>query len=225
MSILIWDFDNTLAYRDGMWTKSLYEVLKRNDFIVSEDDIRPHFQDGFPWHRHKEVHKDYFNGLSWWEYVNTIILNALLKIGIEKQSAIELTRQFKDEYLDISKWYLFEDTVRTLEKSISEEYSNYILSNHTPELIDIIEGLGIQKYFKKIISSAVVGYEKPNKLIFEEVSKHFEKDLKVYMIGDSYSADIQGALNYGFEAILVRQENKANYKNYSSNLDGIWEFI
>lgn len=48
---------------------------------------------------------------------------------------------------------------------------------------------------------------------------------KIYMIGDSYSADVQGALNCGIDAILVRQDNKYNYEKYSVDLDGIWKYV
>jgi putative hydrolase of the HAD superfamily len=29
---LIFDFDNTLAYRDGMWTATIYEILQENGY-------------------------------------------------------------------------------------------------------------------------------------------------------------------------------------------------
>lgn len=88
----------------------------------------------------------------------------------------------------------------------------------------LVEGLGIKEYFKFIITSANVGYDKPNIKIFEEVLKYGTYD-EYYMIGDSYTADIIGAKNIGFNAILVRKENSMNYKNYSKDLNGIWKFI
>lgn len=226
MAILVWDFDNTLAYRDGMWTRSLYHVLKRNGYNhISEDDLRPHFQKGFPWHRHSESHADYFEGRTWWEYTNTIIKQALLVNGIVDAKATELTNQMKDEYLDIQKWCLFDDTIRNLEEAIQRGHSNYILSNHVPELNQLVQGLGIDQYFTKVISSAEVGYEKPNCMIFNSLLNGVDKESAIYMIGDSYSADVIGALNCGLFAILVRQANPSNYQAYSIDLDGIWKYI
>ena len=226
MAIIVWDFDNTLAYRDGMWTRSLYNVLKNNGYDqISEDDIRPHFREGFPWHRYEESHKDYFEGRTWWEYANTIIKQALLINGVADSEATVLSTQFKSEYLDIQKWNLFDDTIRNLEESSRRGHYNYILSNHVPELSVLVKGLSIDKYFSKVISSAEVGYEKPNTMIFKELFKYIDHESKIYMIGDSYAADVQGAIKCGFDAILVRQDNKTNYVNYSVDLDGIWKYI
>lgn len=223
---LLWDFDNTLAKRDGMWTKSLCNVLINNgykDFKVQL--ISDSFSTGFPWHRYEEAHTDYFNNMNWWDYINTLISKALYAIGVDNQNENnKLVNQFKEEYLRIDAWSLFDDTIHCLKHSVNMGYNNIILSNHTPELEMLVEGLGIKEYFKFIITSANVGYDKPNMKIFEEVFKYGTYD-EYYMIGDSYSADIIGANNIGFNAILVRKENSMNYKNYSKDLNGIWKFI
>ena len=46
------------------------------------------------------------------------------------------------------------------------------------------------------------------------------------MVGDSYDADVLGAVNAGINAaILVRKENSHNYKQYCKNLVDIFEFL
>ncbi len=45
------------------------------------------------------------------------------------------------------------------------------------------------------------------------------------MVGDSYDADILGAVNAGINAILLRKENSHNYKQYCENLVDIFEFL
>jgi len=62
-------------------------------------------------------------------------------------------------------------------------------------------------------------------MIFKELLKYVSIETKIFMIGDSYTADIQGALNCGLDAIMVRQENKANYKKHCYDLDGIRKYI
>lgn len=223
---ILWDFDNTLAYRDGKWTKSLCNVLVNNGYNeFNHESISNTFKTGFPWHRYEEAHSDYFNNMSWWEYVNTLISKAIFAVGIiDAEENKRLTNQFKKEYMRIDSWSLYDDTIRNLEYSISLGYKNVILSNHIPELELLGEGLGITKYFESVITSAKVGYEKPNRKIFEEVFKLSRND-EYYMIGDNYSADVVGGINSGFNSILVRKENTMNYNKYSKDLDGIWEFI
>lgn len=223
---IIWDFDNTLAYRDGMWTQSIVNILNRNGYKDFDSTvISKALKTGYPWHLYKQAHSEYFNGLSWWEYINTLISKALYTVGIiDVCENAKLTSQFKEEYLRREAWFLYEDTIKNLGKSMSLGYTNVILSNHVPELAVLVEYLGIKKYFKAVISSANVGYDKPNANIYKEVYKLGEFD-EYYMIGDNYIADVKGALDFGFNAILVRKENTMDYEYYSKDLDGIWEFI
>ncbi|MDA3846249.1 MAG: HAD-IA family hydrolase [Vallitaleaceae bacterium] len=223
---LLWDFDNTLAKRNGMWTKSLCNVLDNNGFDnYNVKEIGEIFSSGFPWQRYNEAHNDYFEGKSWWEYVNEIISSGLSNVGVDDLDMnLSLTLQFRDEYLKMGEWKLFDDTLEALQKSQNLGYTNMIVSNHVPELIELVEGLGISEYFISVINSADVGYEKPNPRLFEETAKYGQFEY-YYMIGDSYRADIEGALNFGFKAILVRSENTHNYPLFSKDLSGIWKFI
>jgi putative hydrolase of the HAD superfamily len=45
------------------------------------------------------------------------------------------------------------------------------------------------------------------------------------MIGDSYEADVGGALRAGIKAILVRKPNLKEYKWYSKSLENIAPLI
>lgn len=223
---LIWDFDNTLAARDGMWTKSLCTVLHNHGYTdFNQALISECFSSGFPWQRHDEPHRDYFHGLDWWAYIHTLIYKALLAIGFTDDNENQkLVMAFKEEYLRLSAWRVYDDTIATLKIAMDKGYVNVILSNHVPELYQLVAGLGLSGYFEGIISSANVGFEKPNKNLFNEVFKHHKHD-DYYMIGDNYHADVQGALAVGIKGILVRSSNTHHYEQYSERLSGIWAFI
>ncbi|MEH2378333.1 MAG: HAD-IA family hydrolase [Nostoc sp.] len=101
-----------------------------------------------------------------------------------------------------------------------------MLSNHIPELNDIIENLGIRDYFTEIYTSGKIGYEKPNIKFYDYVINDLNlENKKCIMIGDSYDADIAGALRAGIKAILVRKPNEKNYRFYCKNIRGIIEII
>lgn len=226
MATLIWDFDETLAYRDGKWTRSMYEILVRNGYEhLSEDDVRPYFKSGLPWHRSDEAHMEYFLDEDWWTHITEVIRLKLTQLGFDEYQSKRLSGQFRAEYLDLSKWHLYEDTLEALEFSVSKGHVNIILSNHVPELKDIVRHLGIDKYFQTIITSADVGYDKPHPAIYEEALGHLENGSRVYMIGDSYKADVLGATAMGIDAIWVRQENLIEFDKHCEGLNGIWQFI
>ena len=82
--------------------------------------------------------------------------------------------------------------------------------------------LNLHHFFDEIITSEEIGFEKPNKRIFEEaLSKMNCKAEKSIMVGDKYEIDILGAIGAGMSAILVNsaihEEEKQKIKD--ENLD------
>jgi putative hydrolase of the HAD superfamily len=226
MALLVWYFDNTLACRKGMWTQSLMNILSRKgDYSFYEASIREHLNTGFPWHRHEEAHADYFEGKSWWDYMNQVLGRALTEAGLSIELIEACLHGIREEYIKASEWRVYDDTMVTLEKAIQLGHRNIVLSNHVPELETLIDSLGLSQFFERIYTSAIVGYEKPHPKMFSVVETHKQGNEKVIMIGDSYVADVQGALNCGWQAIKVRSENKNNYPCYSENLKGIWTYF
>lgn len=183
---ILWDFDNTLAKRNGMWVKSVMSVLEKNgyDCDAHEKTLSKSFSTGFPWHRYHEPHDTYMTS-SWWSYLYALIDDALKMVGIDDSNIrSNLSKQVKKEYLTIDEWFIYEDTLETLKKSQQKGFDNVIVSNHVPELKKLVNGLGITKYFVDIFSSALLGYDKPNKLFFSKVLSQLNYKT-YYMVGDS----------------------------------------
>jgi hypothetical protein len=69
MQYLLWDFDGTLAYRPGMWSGTLVEVLRHAmpACPATVDDIRPHLQAGFPWHHPAQPRTPSKTAEAWWD--------------------------------------------------------------------------------------------------------------------------------------------------------------
>jgi putative hydrolase of the HAD superfamily len=87
-----------------------------------------------------------------------------------------------------------------------------ILSNHVPELEAIISGLGIRDRFAAVITSALIGYEKPHPEAFRIALAKAGHPETVWMVGDNPRADVAGAEAAGIPAILVRHEGKARHR-------------
>lgn len=224
---ILWDFDGTLAYRDGMWTDTLFCVLQNNGIVtIKKEDLRPFLNIGFSWHSPETPHSMLFCGKKWWEYHESYFQEIYEKLGINTITSKTLCNEVKNEYLNIDKWHLYSDTEKALTKTMQKGYKNVIVSNHVPELAELVKELRLEKYFSKIYSSGNIGYEKPNKKIFDYVINDLEADRNnCTMIGDSYDADIAGALRSNIEPILVRKENSKNYKWFCSNLENIQETV
>jgi len=223
MKYIIWDFDGTLAYREGLWTGTLMSLLHKNNILhIEKEDIRPFLSIGFTWNSPDTPHEFIFKGKSWWEYYEIHFKKIFELAGLDESRAAYLAKKVREEYMDRKMWHLYDDVIVTLKKVKEIGFENIILSNHIPELIEITEALGIKNYFRKIYSSANIGYEKPNVKIFEYVIN----DLKTgkgdcIMVGDSYEADVAGALRSGIKVIMVRKENPKEYRWYETTIEGV----
>jgi putative hydrolase of the HAD superfamily len=220
---IFWDFDGTLAYRDGMWTDALLCVLVNNGITsIQKEEIRPFLNIGFTWHSPDTPHSELFCGKKWWKYYEDYFQEIYEKLGIDSIISNKLCKEVKNEYLDIKKWHLYTDTENALKALIQNNYRNVIISNHVPELTEIVQKLEVNQHFYRIYSSGNIGYEKPNIKIYDYVIKDLQASRDdCIMIGDSYDADIAGAIRSNIKSILVRKENNKNYKWFCSNLENI----
>lgn len=227
MKTLLWDFDGTLAYRDGLWAQTLCDVLSNNGIdTISMEEVRPFTNIGFPWHSPDTPHRSAFGGKSWWDHICGYVAEIYQHVGLSPTEARRLAGQFRQEYLREDRWHVFGDTIDTLSFFNERGYRSVIASNHVPELEDLTEVLGIREHVSSVYTSARIGYEKPSRHFF----RHILGDLQVgpsrcVMIGDSYAADIGGALRVGIPAILVRAANEKGYPHYAVGLATAHELI
>jgi len=216
----MWDFDYTLAYRNGMWTQTIMDlIVEERISSIDESLISPITKKGFPWHNATFSHQELMNGLDWWTFLRMYFIKALIELDLPVEKATNIARRIKDKYLDINYWKAFDDTVEALDILSNKGYKHIILSNHVPELESLVKNLKLDVHFEEIISSGLVGYEKPHKMIFNYAISLLPENSDIIMVGDNYKADIIGAIENDIPAILVRKPNRFNYSNYAENLD------
>ncbi len=210
MRYLLWDFDGTLGYRDGgAWTASLLEVLDgaMPFHTVTLDQLRPFLLAGFPWQEFDRPHPHLTSADLWWEAVLPILERAYLGVGFDAGCARELAGQFRAVYLNLDRWRLFDDVLPTLEALSVRGWTHAILSNHVPELGDIVRHLGLASRVAHVFNSAETGYEKPHPRAFQIALEMLPDVETAWMIGDSLAADVQGAEAVGLPAILARRHH------------------
>lgn len=225
--VLFWDFQDTLASNNFMFSKALYKVLKNyepNTDIVL-DDFKKKKIIGFPWQDHKKEYLHLTKGNSWWKHVENIFIDVYKEFKITEDKAILLAGNVREELIKATEFTLFDDTIEILGYYKERGFTNIILSNHIPELEDIVRELGLSEYITYCISSANVGYEKPNPKIYKYALEKLHNHSEIWMIGDSIIADVKGAESVGIKGVLVRSKNDNNVKYYSSDLRGLKEII
>lgn len=77
-----------------------------------------------------------------------------------------------------------------------------ILSNSEGHLAELVEELGLSRSFPIVVDSGRVGLDKPDPRIFELTAARLEGHTRELLhVGDSWEADVQGALGAGASAI------------------------
>lgn len=93
-------------------------------------------------------------------------------------------------------------------EELSKTYPLVLVTNFYGNINSVTKEYGIDKYFTGVVESAVVGVRKPSPQIFtlgvEVLNLHPHE---VVVIGDSYSKDIQPALEAGCQAVWLKGES------------------
>lgn len=226
---LVWDFDGTLAYRVGewpAWTQAHLEVLDRETpgHGVAPELVRPFLRTGFPWHSPEVHHPHLAPADAWWGALEPRFADAFRAAGVDEAGAEEMARAVRRAYLDPERWRLYEDTIPALEGLSSSGWKHALLTNHVPELPEIVGCLGLGRHVARIFNSAQTGYEKPHPKAFRGVLDALGGAEEVWMIGDNAEADVAGAKAAGIPAILVRKM-RGGVEPYCEDLTGVAEIV
>ncbi len=134
------------------------------DHGVDSDQLRPFLRDRFPWHQPEIAQPELCDPNAWWQHIETLITNAFVGVGIEQEKARELSRLARHRFIDSScRWRLFDDTLAVLQRLTAAGWSHAILSNHIPELPDLVAGLGLGRTARLPSSAARPTSTKPRR--------------------------------------------------------------
>ncbi len=169
-----------------------------NNFLVKQNSI-------FPIRKMNDEQKlNFFS-----EYEKIIIDNSgsNVDVGVAKNIWVEITKQKYD-------LKIFPDLIQCINDLRDMGLILGLISNINMSGKKIAEKLGVSSYFNYVFTSEDLGYEKPNKMIFEkslDIAKLTSSE--VVFVGDQVESDILGAKNANILPILLDRYN--NYENYS----------
>lgn len=213
----LWDFESnsTEALRD------LYHKYRLYDFIPSFDIFQGSFE------RHNEVlWAKYQNG----ELKKSILRSerfhvALKEFGVDDNA---MASRIGEDYISLSpqKTILFPWANRAL-GYLAGKYSLYIITNGFNEVqFTKLTNSGLDKYFKKVITSEDAGYMKPRSEIFEyALSSVNARKRESIMVGDDLETDIKGAGNAGIDQVFFNPKRIRHNENPSFEIFSLKELI
>jgi len=215
--VVLWDFDGTLAWRPGLWGGCVIEVLDELEpgHAVTIESVRAGLRSGFPWDDHEQPHPDVADAERWWVPVQELIANSVRQAsgGSGELDAERVAAAVRSRFIDPTQgWLVFDDTVSALVRVADAGWHNVLLSNHVPELPELVAGLGLSDHFTLLFTSASSGYEKPHPEAFRIALLASGSPSRAWMVGDNPIADVQGAEAIGLPAILVRRDGQARLR-------------
>lgn len=187
----LWDFDKNSALTF--------------DVIFKEENISLEIQDFLD--TYVPINVDY-----WARYRNNLVSKEVLRVGRLRDSFNALKIQVSDEvvnslsnrYIDILPGFnhLLQDTKEVL-NYLKPKYKLHIITNGFEEIQhNKMQNSQIADFFDTITTSEEAGVKKPHLAIFEKaLQKSNAEAQNSIMIGDSYEADIEGAINAGLHTI------------------------
>lgn len=197
----IWDFD-----------KNAEETLHELYHLYNLNHLGLHSADQFIevyTHNNHQLWAEYHLGKISKEVLReTRFSKTFIDMGV---SPDHIPDQFENDYVTIcpTKMNLFPQAHETL-SYLREKYTLHLISNGFKESTEMkVSKTGLSDYFATVVISEVVGYNKPDKAIFEYALKGAEAGIsESLMIGDSIEADIRGAQAFGMKAIYFNPAGK-----------------
>lgn len=220
---IFWDFEGTLADRLGLRRSAVMEVLDVNEpgHHVDMEWIRPYLRDGFFWHRWWQPHCHLTTADAWWTETEKIFVRAYQGVGFEPNRAVQLAKSVRGCFVNQKRFVIPDDVQPTLQRLSELGWRHIIISNHVPELPDIVSALGLIEHVCLCLSSASTGYEKPNRQAYVHALAIAGNPNHVWMVSDNPDADVFGAEAAGIPAILVRTKRIDGVRHYASGLHEI----
>ena len=198
----LWDFEKNSALTFELIFSKLNCKVEINDFLAHYNPINQ-----YCWRLYRQ-NKISQKELRIQRLVQTF--NAL-SIKIKVKELKEISNQYIE---NLSKFpYLFEGA-NDLLKHLKKNYRLHIITNGFDRVQNFkIKNSGIKPFFNFIFTAEKVGFKKPHPKIFETAMNTVgSTPYSSLMIGDTFEADIQGALKLGMQALHFNSHNEPEHK-------------
>lgn len=202
---VLFDVGSTLIDPDPEIDGVFFEVASRRGHAIEHAAVRAHMpavnrfyeeeylRDGDFWCSHEGSVEMY---LEMYRYLSHLC-------GLE-HDAEGIAHQVNDAYLEPSSWRIIDDVPVCLKELKARRLRLGIVSNWSSNLEDLVRGLRMAPYFDEVVSSADVGYRKPNPMIFTVALERLALDAtEVVHVGDRPDADGAGAEAAGIRPVIV----------------------
>jgi FMN phosphatase YigB (HAD superfamily) len=178
-------------------------VIKILTYTVMKEMLAKYPNFGGPDTRHNKM-----NYINWW---GTVIANSYAPHDTPKSFVEDLIESFSSD----EAYGAYSDVRDFLNKVQGRKDIHLIVSsNGDPRVPQILKSLGLLQFFQKTYLSYDLGVSKPDKAFFDAVIDDLKgpftpRELMLqdaWHIGDEMNSDLQGAVNAGWNGVLVDRD-------------------
>jgi putative hydrolase of the HAD superfamily len=207
-SAVFFDAANTLLHPEPPVGELYARTARKYGVAVSAADVQAHFRRSWETLQSKAVGDPVRYGIGeadgrrWW---HALVAETFRPLGVPQPFDV-----FFDELYNLFSqpevWRVYPDVLEVLPALKSRGLIMGVLSNWDIRLGPLLEGLGLMPYFDHVVLSAVVGWEKPHRRIFESALELAGVPAaQVLHVGDNYQQDVVGAQQVGMYAVWLRR--------------------
>ena len=211
------DWDDTIGDFHGaadLALQDMYEKYNLSDYFASCEEFvslyKPHNIELWDKYGKDQVTKDYLSFDRFFfplAHGSKVIQSSKFKI----QNLASLAEQLSEDFLNMTtaRFSLLEGA-EELVRYLAAKYPLTVVTNGFIEVqYEKFDKSGLRDCFAHIVLSEEVGCQKPNPRIFEEALRlNGVQAEDVVMIGDSWTSDIQGAINAGIDQIWITKSKE-----------------
>ena len=210
------DWDDTIGDFVGaakLALQDMYEKYNLSEYFASFEEFfllyKPHNLELWDKYGKDQVTKEYLSfDRFFFPLMHGSRVGERLKVKGERQDVAALAEQLSEDFLNMTtaRFSLLEGA-EELVRYLAAKYPLTVVTNGFVEVqYEKFDKSGLRDCFAHIVLSEEVGCQKPNPRIFEEALRMNGLQAEdVVMIGDSWSSDIQGAINAGIDQIWIRK--------------------
>lgn len=208
---IFFDFDDTLYDTRGNAQRSLEETFE--EYKLHNHFSDPEFFYSEYWNVNQQLWKRYNNNEITKDFL--VIERFRLPLLLGKNISIndDYCKRMSDTFLSFcsDKPGLLPGAHDLISYLKDKGYRLHICSNGFHEVqYKKLAACGLKDYFDTVILSEDAGYNKPSIYFFDYAFlKTKAKKEHTLMVGDNYTADVCGALNYGIDACLYQRWDKS----------------
>lgn len=215
------DWDDTIGDFVGAAKRALqemYDKYKLSDYFASHEEFvslyKPHNIELWDQYGKDLVTKDFLRVDRFlWPLLHgskTVVQNssAVVQNSSTLSDLTRLAEQLSEDFLNLTTaHFALLEGAEELVRYLAKKYPLTVVTNGFVEVqYEKFDKSGLRDCFAHIVLSEEVGCQKPNPRIFEEALRMNGLQAEdVVMIGDSWSSDIQGAINAGIDQIWIRK--------------------